>query len=356
MSMLDAGRTVAGECGASPVEAGSVNGRARRMLPAVALSLAALSVGALGPTALAQRYTLEIEDVPLTIVDADGSARTIDLGDVSVTLSNRGGSGMSAVFRVDESHRPGHGGEAIWEHLELHWINIIRDDDCPATVRGVPAGRAALPFPIIDMPRNGWDYVYKSRRASRGRGPERLESNADGREMRDDARDIWPWYHTPEEEAMRDDSGNGGGGFGQFRQGVVYGIRDLPSLCAGGGLTAFTSLLVGVVPTGQDGDGRGSLQQGQVLVLAGFDWDWTTNGLRLAQTEFTGEDLDRALHNAEFPEWMAAADVAVFAGVGESESGLDEATESEEADQTGEQVAPARSGGLGSKPKAGRWF
>ncbi len=308
------------------------------------VSLAAVCVLSCGASsALGQRFTLEIQDVPLTMVDGAGVARTIDLGDVSVTLSNRGGSGMSAVFRVAEEHRPNGGGAALWDHLELHWVNIIREDDCPATVRGVPAGRSALPFPVIDMPRNGWDYVYKSRRASRGRGPDRSEGNADGREMRDDALDIWPWYHTPEEEAMEDDSGNGGGGFGQFREGVVYGIRDLPSLCDGGGLTAFTSLLVGVVPSGQDGNGSSTLQQGQLLVLAGFDWDWTTSGLRLAETEFSLEDFDRSLQNGEFPEWMGASAVAVFVADGVADE--DVAPEA-----PGAVTPPARTG-LGGKPK-----
>lgn len=297
--------------------------------------------------ALAQRYSLEITDVGITLVDAAGQSRAIDLGDVTVTLSNRGGSGMSAVFRVGEEHRPNHGGDAIWDHLELHWVNIIRDDDCPATVRGVPAGRSSLPFPIVDMPRNGWDYVYKHRRASRGRGPERTESNADGREMVDDALDIWPWYHTPEEEAMDRESGNGGGGFGQFREGVVYGIRDLPSLCDGGGLTAFTSLLVGVVPTGTDGNGSETLQQGQLLVLAGFDWDWTTRGLRLAETQMSLEEFDRALHNGQFPEWMGAEGVAVYV----EEFGVTQGEEPAAAEPTIRQEGDGTSGRSGLKPK-----
>lgn len=276
------------------------------------VAFALLAVGLAGPAALAQRYSLRIEDVPLTLVDSTGQRQTIDLGDVSVTLSNRGGSGMSAVFRVADEHRPDQGGGELWAHLELHWVNIITDDACPATVRGVPAGRGALPFPVVDMPRNGWDYVYRSRRSSRGRGPDRTETNADGREMRDDARDIWPWYHTPEEELMQPTSGNEAGGFGQFRHGVVYGIRDLPSLCGGGGVTAFTTLLVAVVPSGQDGNGSQSLQQGQLLVLAGFDWDWTSEGLRLEETAFTVEQLDRALHHSEFQEWMGAEAVPVY--------------------------------------------
>jgi hypothetical protein len=274
-------------------------------------ALAALAVLGASTCAVAQRQSLTIDEVPMTLVDASGRARVVDLGQITVSLASRGGAGMSAVFRVDEGFQPDQAGGDLWDHVEIHWVNIITDDDCPATMRGVPAGRSALPFPVVDMPRNGWDYVYKSRRASRGRGPERTENNADGREMRDDARDIWPWYHTPEEEAMQDGSGNETAGFGQFKRGVVYGIRDLPSLCGRGGVTAFTTLLVAVVPPNQDGRGVGTLGQGQLLVLAGFDWDWTTRDLRLAETEFTLDDLDQALLNSHFPEWTGVADVAV---------------------------------------------
>lgn len=330
-------------------------GRSERRL---VCGMTAFALLASGQAALAQRYTLDLDDIHVTLVDATGQAQTIDLGDVSVTLSNRGGSGMSAVFRVDEQHRPNHGGDAIWEHLELHWVNIIREDDCPATVRGIPAGRSSLPFPIIDMPRNGWDYVYKHRRASRGRGPERSESNADGAEMLDDARDIWPWYHTPEEESMDRESGNGGGGFGQFRQGVVYGIRDLPSLCDNHGLTAFTAFLVGVVPTGAETGGLGTLEQGQLLLLAGFDWDWTTRGLRLAPTEMTIDEFDRALHNGQFPEWSGADDVAVFVQtlgsegeVGVAESGADRASDQPGTPTEREQETPRPRNQSGLKPK-----
>lgn len=265
-------------------------------------------------SAAAQLLRLTIDSVPIELIDEGGRKKTVDLGEIRVTLSTRGGSGMSGVFQVAPEHRIGSGADALWEHMELHWINLIRADDCPATMRGIPAGDPRFPFPVVDMPRNGWDYVYRWRRSSRARGPERVVANADGIEMRDDARDIWPWYHTPEEERMEPDSGNATGGFGHFKPGELYGIRDLPSLCPRAGVTAFTSLLVAVVPEGRESPLPDSLQQGEILLLAGFEWDWTTAGARLEVAELSVFQLDSALRHSEFPEWMGALDRPVFVG------------------------------------------
>ncbi|MCA9287810.1 MAG: hypothetical protein KDA05_04450 [Phycisphaerales bacterium] len=280
----------------------------------IALALAGLALA--GAPATAQSYTIDIDDVHITLIDATGAAHRLDLGDIEATVANRSGAGMSATFRVAREHRPGGPNSHIWDHIDIHWVNLIRDDDCPASVRGIPAGRPDLPFPLIDMPRHGWDYVYRYTRGRRGRGPERIESNADGRTMRDDARDDLPWYHTTEEEAMLPGSGNENAGFGAFRTGVNYSIRDLPTLCGNGGTTAFTALLVAVVPPDAEGgviieDGL-TLQHGQLLVLAGFDWDWSTRDLRLAPTAFTADQLNTALANSDFPEWQAAVGTPVF--------------------------------------------
>ena len=301
------------------------------------VALACLTLAA--APAAAQSYTIDIDDVHVTFIDATGAAHRIDLGDIEATVANRSGAGMSATFRVAREHRPGGPNSHIWDHLDIHWVNLIRDDDCPATVRGIPAGHPRLPFPLIDMPRHGWDYVYRYTRGRRGRGPERIESNADGRSMRDDALDDLPWYHTTEEEAMLPGSGNENGGFGAFRTGVTYSIRDLPTLCRNGGTTAFTALLVAVVPPEVEGgviiENGLSLQHGQLLVLAGFDWDWSTRNLRLAPTAFTPEELDIALANSEFPEWQAAVGTPVFVN-----AVLESSFRAAPVEPEGEDVAP----------------
>ena len=57
-----------------------------------------------------------------------------------------------------------------------------------------------------------------------------------------------------------------------------------------------------------------SLQQGEILLLAGFEWDWTTAGARLEVAELSVYQLDSALRHSEFPEWMGAIDRPVFVG------------------------------------------
>jgi len=85
-----------------------------------------------------------------------------------------------------------------------------------------------------------------------------------------------------------------------------------------------------------------------LLVLAGFDWDWTTRGLRLAETDLSMEELDRALHNGQFPEWMGAEDVAVYVeGWADASGGGGHVTvEREAGSEVGESVARP-----GLKPK-----
>jgi hypothetical protein len=258
-----------------------------------------------GPLANALTLTHAINDVNLNFRDpCDGPLQMINLGDMSITVSNSGANkGMTGTFTVD----PAVQGSSIFNCFDLHWLQYITADDCPATVAGVAAGSAGLPFPVVDTPPNGWDYIYKDNDAPADgiQADERVPGNTTSASLMDDANDTLPWYHTSAEEAMAAGSGNETGGLGTFTPGKTYQIKDVPGFCPGGGCTSFTTFLVAVPKitcTGPD-----CLATNEMLVLAGFEWIWSSNDtkLKLGNTAQGATNIDTALRNTGFSGWSA---------------------------------------------------
>ncbi len=263
----------------------------------------------------AASVSLSINDIMLDHrVNCDAPIQALNLGDLSVSVSNSGGSvGMSAAFTVD----PAISGDpsAIWDCLNLHWVQIITADACPASVAGVAAGTAGLPFPVVDTPPNGWDYIYKDldMPADGIQADERVATNVDSADLVDDANDTLPWYHTTAEEAGAAGSGNEMGDLGAFVDCVSYGIKDAPGFCPSGGITAFTTFLV-AVPTMTCAEHADCLALNDMLVLAGFDWTWTSTDMDLsvAATSLGATSIDSALSNTGFTGGWEAFDVGTI--------------------------------------------
>ena len=233
-----------------------------------------------GPIANALTLTHSILDVNLNFRECDGPLQMINLGDLSVSLSNDAGAGkgVHATFDVDANVE----GSTIFDCFDLHWLQYITADDCPATVARVAAGTVGLPFPTIDTPPNGWDYIYNDNDAPADgiqadeRVPETPPAHARRRCQRHR-----PVVSHRGGRAMAAGSGNQAGGLGTFTRGETYGLIDVPGLFAPPGTcTAFTTFLV-AVPT-HTCDGPDCLALDEMLVLAGFDWVWSSDNMKLA--------------------------------------------------------------------------
>jgi hypothetical protein len=225
-----------------------------------------------------------------------GPVQQVNLGDLHVTIS--AAAGIEATFTVDPAIRgPGSGGTRIWDCLNLHYIQIIRADDCPATVAGVPAGDPTFPFPVVDTPPNGWDYIYMDTNGTPGiQADERVPGNVNGPAQADDAVDVLPWYHTPEEEARK--PGSGFEGVGGFVECVSYVLKDVPGFCPDAGVTSFTTFLV-AEPTSTCLEAE-CLLPFEFVLLAGFDWTWTTAGVSVMAASVNSTAVDSALVNTGF--------------------------------------------------------
>lgn len=266
--------------------------------------LALLTTVLIGSLASADTENLSINDINLNFRECDGPLQMINLGDLDVTLTNNTPNQiMKATFDVDMNVE----GSNIFDCFDLHWLQYITYDDCPATVAGDPAGSATLPFPVIDTPPNGWDYIYNDLDAPADgiQADERVPGNTTAGTLVDDANDTLPWYHTTAEEAMAAGSGNQTGGLGTFTPGETYEIIDVPGFCPGGGCTNFTTFLV-AVPT-HTCDGPDCLAKDEMLVLAGFDWVWSTDNekLNLSETTQGALNIETALANTGFTGWEA---------------------------------------------------
>jgi hypothetical protein len=257
------------------------------------------------PLANALTLTHAIDDITLNFREpCDGPLQLINLGDMSITVSNAGANkGMTGTFTVD----PAVQGSSIFHCFDLHWLQYITADDCPASVAGVKAGSAGLPFPVIDTPPNGWDYIYKDNDTPPDgiQADERVPGNVTSPDLTDDANDTLPWYHTSAEEAMAAGSGNQTGGLGRFDPGKTYEIKDVPGFCPDGGCTNFTTFLVAVPK--ETCPGPDCLTPKEMLVLAGFDWKWTSDNTKLAlgNTSQGATNIDTALRNTGFSGWSA---------------------------------------------------
>ena len=234
----------------------------------------------------------EIPDVYVTLQSPDDpQPRRVRIGRIVVQLHNEhDASVLDATFFVDPDFHDAIPGDAF-KHFQVHFVQIINFDDWPARVEG-----RTPQFPILDMPAYGWDYIYRSG----SRDPD----NVTGRDVRDDATDALPWYHTHEEERMEHGSGNERGGFGHFNRGVNYGIKDRPTLCPKAGRIHFSTFLV-VVPTRQPPEGGPFVRTDEFLILTGFDWIMASNYLHVFESDVDVDIAHEAMENANVEGWRA---------------------------------------------------
>lgn len=285
---------------------------------AVATWLAAIS---LSTSAIADVKTGSINNIMLNHADTcDGPVSAINLGDMSISVNNAtsgAGRGLDAVFNVNPTSNMTNDPD-LWSCFSLHWVQFITYDDDPAFVAGVAAGSPGLPFPVMDTPPNGWDYIYNDTNMNGSIQPaERNPGNVTSPSLVDDANDVLPWYHTTQEEAGAAGSGNTAPnwGLGQFDPGNIYGIKDVPGFPGTGTEhTDFSTFLVAVpnhnCPV-NDGD---CLRTNQMLVLAGFDWVWSRDNEVFSlstpsQLADPAASINAALTNSGFPGgWQAVND------------------------------------------------
>jgi len=266
--------------------------------------------------ASADSKTATISNIMLSYAaDCDTPAANINLGNMSINLNNATsgpGRGIDALFSVNPAVNNTNAPN-LWGSFDLHWVQFITYDDAPATVAGVPAGALGLPFPVMDTPPNGWDYIYKDTNGDNSiSAAERIPTNTDGVGLVDDANDILPWYQTTEEEQGLAGFGNTAPnwGLGIFDKGMQYGIKDLPGFPGPGAETTDFSTFLVAVPkyTCEDGDCMGL---NQMLVLAGFDWKWSRDNEILSlfapsQLASAAASINQALINSSFTgDWQA---------------------------------------------------
>jgi len=213
-------------------------------------------------------------------------AKQINLGDMAISLKDKDGSSqMDATFTVDAAIS-GSGG--IWDCMELHWLQTIWYDDCPAKIGGKEPT-----LPIVDPPKDGWDYMYND-------GANRQNPNLNipnfGWFIDGD-----PWYYNSTGEAT------------QFNEGLSYKINDCPGDCPAPGWTGFSTYLMALSDTICDTPNPDCLKSKEMLLLAGFDW--TISAIDIAITDtfrapspFDVQDITNALSNASFSGWTVVDD------------------------------------------------
>jgi hypothetical protein len=249
---------------------------------------------------------IDINDINLNFKPVcGGPVEKINLGDLHVSLSQTGpGAGaLRATFTVSPGiSGEGSGGTKIWECVSLHFFQFIFHDDDPATVAG-----KKLPFPQVDTPPHGWDYMYKDTNGTPGiQEDERVPGNVTSPTLTDDANDTLPWYHTMEEEAGAAGSGNEAPnyGLGQFQECVSYSMRDRPGRPPSPGNTSFAAFLV-ATPKHNCPDDDFCLTTNEFLLLAGFDWIIGEHGVLLSPTSRGAVEANEALMNTGFAGWTA---------------------------------------------------
>lgn len=88
-------------------------------------------------------------DITITDCRMTLNGMAVDVGNLTATVSVIPGHTMSATFTTTP------GIDWLCDCIEFHWVQIITQDDCPATYEG-----AWMPMPIVDAPEDGWDYMY----------------------------------------------------------------------------------------------------------------------------------------------------------------------------------------------------
>ena len=255
-----------------------MNTNPRRLL-ACLLLLAALPAqsptsGARQPSVADLRYLHSLPMPAVTIADVTVNLNGVptDIGDIDVVAAPDATNQytiMDATFRLT---RPG-----LHNWLTFHWVQSITADACPVTYMG-----RRLPFPQLDPPLNGWDYMYLDG-AARTLPDTRIP---DFGWFLDDK----PWYHNATGEAANSSPG------------VSYSTRDVPFQWASGGATSFTTWLVAKAP-GQS-----------MCLIRGFTWTISRNAaLRAGPTDAGPPGMadvgvvNAAMTNAGFVGWSSGA-------------------------------------------------
>ncbi len=251
----------------------------------IVLALVVATIIGIGQTAQATLITktASINDIMIDYryPSCCSPAKQINLGDMAISLEDKGGSSqMDATFTVDAAIS---GAGGIWDCMDLHWLQTIWYDDCPAKIGGKEPT-----LPIIDPPNGGWDYMYND-------GANRKNPNLNipnyGWFIDND-----PWYYNSTGEAA------------QFKTGVSYKINDCPTDCPAPGWTSFSTYLMAISDTICDISNLDCLKSNEMLLLAGFDWTISATDIAITDTfrapsPFDVKDITKALSNASFSGW-----------------------------------------------------
>ncbi len=227
------------------------------------------------------KKTASIDDVSITYkIPCTASPAQLNLGDLTITLEDNGGSScMNAQFSVDVNAR----GNTIWSCMELHWLQTIWHDDCPAKISGKNPT-----LPIIDPPKDGWDYMYND---GAGRTNPNLTIPNYGWFIDDK-----PWYYNSTGEAAK------------YVKGQTYSINDCPGDCTAPGWTGFSTYLMAVATQTCPNQPPECLGSGEMLLLCGFDWTVSATDISISDTftapsPFDVTDITTSLGNASFEGW-----------------------------------------------------
>jgi hypothetical protein len=210
----------------------------------------------------------------------------VNLGDLSIDLTYDAANdeaNMTATFTVDENVD---GTDSkIWDWIEVHFLQTIWLDNDPnrPTIGGVKPN-----LPVVDPPKGGWDYMYNDGAA---RTMPNLNIPNYGWFIDDD-----PWYYNETGEDA------------EFTETEEYSINDVPSI--GNGVQVGFSTYLAVEPERVICTHEFCLQEGEILILAGFDWlvDGTAETATVTDTfyapsPFDVADITRALANGNFTGW-----------------------------------------------------
>lgn len=233
--------------------------------------------------------TATISDITIKYrIPCDDGINTLDLGDIAITLADAGASSrMDARFTVDAGAR----GKLVWNCMELHWLQTIWHDDCPAKI----AGKDPV-LPIIDSPKGGWDYMYND-------GAARTNPNMSipnyGWFIDDQ-----PWYYNSTGEAAKYDKGK------------TYDITDVPGDCIDPNWTGFSTYLMATTSDECPMAMPDCLKKNEMLLLAGFDWTTSSADIEITDTfkapsPFDVSQITTALGNGGFSGWTVYDDKVI---------------------------------------------
>jgi len=212
----------------------------------------------------------------------DASVKNINLGDISITLSDSGvRSHMNASFSVDAAvQKPK---SPTWDCMELHWLQTVWHLDPPKPTRWDGTKWVDPIIPIIDPPNPGWDYMFDD--------GDITKPNADGAGFVDNK----PWYYNATGEGAKNVVGKS------------YVIDDYPGDRTDPNWVGWSTYLMAEAKLTCPDDPT-CLKPGEMLLLAGFDWTASSANINITDTfkapsPFDVDDITKALANAGFAGW-----------------------------------------------------